>query len=419
MPHGGLHLVSLCAGIGGIDLGFRRAEIPAVAAVEIDLAARRVLAARFPGTGLFEDLTEVTADDLTAAGAVPERTVLAAGFPCQDLSVAGRRRGMGAGTRSGLYWHIDRLLAEFRPAWVVLENVPGLLSAGCPCPGDASCAITCPGELHAVPGGACDGGCIATHGGAMGAVLGSLAERGYGFAYRVLDARHFGVPQRRRRVVIVGHLGDTGAAPAQVLLEPQGLPRNPAESIQPGPRPAAHAGHSAAGRQHPELIGFAWQAGGKNDASGTFLTDETPTLPRSQTLAIAYAADQTSTLQAAGGERGYRIDAEAAAGGHLVAFSENQRGELVASTSMPALNTGGGKPGRGYPAVMDGVVVRRLTPTECERLQGFPDHWTAGQPDSHRYKQLGNSVAVPVFEWVARRLSAIDKTVRPAIGAAA
>jgi DNA (cytosine-5)-methyltransferase 1 len=123
---------------------------------------------------------------------------------------------------------------------------------------------------------------------------------------------------------------------------------------------------------------------------------------------FTYVASEVSTLQAAGGERGYRIDAEAAAGGHLVAFAENQRGELTTSDTLPSLKVGGGKPGQGYPAVTDGVIVRRLTPLECERLQGFPDGWTEGQADSHRNKQLGNSVAVPVFEWVGRRLVAVD-----------
>jgi DNA (cytosine-5)-methyltransferase 1 len=78
---------------------------------------------------------------------------------------------------------------------------------------------------------------------------------------------------------------------------------------------------------------------------------------------------------------------------------------------MPSLKVGGGKPGQGYPAVTDGMTVRRLTPLECERLQGFPEDWTEGQADSHRYKQLGNSVAVPVFEWVGRRLVAVDREV--------
>src|SRR5690606_11890749 len=88
---------------------------------------------------------------------------------------------------------------------------------------------------------------IARHGGVVGAVLGSLAKRGYGFAYRVLDAQFFGVPQRRRRVVIVGRLGDSGAAPAQVLLEPEGGGWNPPAGFPAGPRAATDPSRRACG----------------------------------------------------------------------------------------------------------------------------------------------------------------------------
>ena len=250
--------VSLFSGVGGIDTAMHTAGIPTVAACEYDKAARGVLADRFPDTKLYPDVRTLTGDDLRRL-ADPRRTVLSAGFPCQDLSVAGGRRGMAEGTRSGLYWHVDRLLGEFAPAWVVLENVPGLLSATCACPGDGTCvdrglAVRCTGDTHPVPGGSCWGECIARHGGVMGAVLGSLAQRGYGFAYRVLDARYFGVPQRRRRVVIVGRLGDDGRAPAQVLLEPEGLPGDSAAGITPRPRVAARVGGGApGGRTVPAL----------------------------------------------------------------------------------------------------------------------------------------------------------------------
>lgn len=183
--------VSLFAGVGGIDLAMENAGIDVKAAVEIDVAARGVLADRFPNTTLFNDVTEVTGDQLRAAGFVPERGILTAGFPCQDLSVAGRRKGMGEGTRSGLYWR-----------------------------------------------GSCVGGCIPVHGGVMGAVLGSLGDLGYGFAYRVLDAQFTGVPQRRRRVFIVGHLGDD-RRPVEVLLEPKGSSGNPPQSRRPGQGVAA------------------------------------------------------------------------------------------------------------------------------------------------------------------------------------
>ena len=147
-----LTVASMFSGIGLIDLGLERAGMETRVLCESDKAARSVLARRFPGVPTFPDVRELTADDLRAAGCDPDATVLAAGFPCQDLSVAGGRRGMGrgTGTRSALYWHVDRLLGEFAPRWVILENVPGLLSS------------------H--------------RGRDMGAVLGSLADRGYGFA---------------------------------------------------------------------------------------------------------------------------------------------------------------------------------------------------------------------------------------------
>ena len=317
-----LTVVSTFSGVGGIDLAFERAGCRTVLLCEIDKHARKVLAHRFPDVPIHPDIKELTADDLHAAGARPESTVLVAGFPCQDLSVAGPRCGLGHGTRSGLYWHLDRLMAEFRPAWVVFENVPGLLSAGCPEP--------------------CPGGCVATHGGAMGAVLGSLAERGYGFAYRVLDAQYFGVPQRRERVVIVGRLGDSGAAPAQVLLEPE------------------------SGTRHPRPRFATW-----------------PGAARWATSRVGGAVVSTLT-------------------------AHHARSSIVPMTYQKALTAAG---------IVNNTTVRRLTPLECERLQGHPDGWTAvdGMSDSQRYKQMGNGVAVPVFEWVARRLVKADAALREAV----
>jgi len=192
-----LTAVSLFAGVGGFDLAMQRNGINVVAAVEIDEKARAVLARRFPDTRLFPDVTKVSAHDLRDAGFVPDRGIITGGFPCQDLSVAGRRKGL-AGERSGLFWHIIRLVDELHPRWIVLENVPGLLSS--------------------------EGGRD------MGIVLGALGECGYGVSYRVLDAQHFGVPQRRRRVFIVagrraGAADSTG--PVQILLEPEGSAGNP------------------------------------------------------------------------------------------------------------------------------------------------------------------------------------------------
>lgn len=500
--------ISLFSGVGGFDLAASEAGIPTIAACEIDKAARGVLADHFPDTHIYLDVKEVTGDSLRSLGADPGRTVLTAGWPCQGNSVAGRRGGMDD-ERSGLWAEVARILAEFRPAWFVGENVPGLLSVA-------------------------GGWDYAT-------VLGDMARLGYGFAWRVLDARRFGVPQRRRRIVLVGHLGDDGRAPAQVLLEPEGGGRNPAESITPRPIFARRTGSGAHFRSVSPAVTAKWAKGtggpaGDEDqnlalsVTGTTthaLTAEGHDASENGTergtpiiVAPALAATLTSgqsgegvsapgrrqeddhnlvayqchgsnvgpmgTLRAGNGNAAGGVPFIYAAevvpallagandtGGtrppgtmvetaeSLVAYQKVRRsgergpdGELppevwaerdVAATLSPAdltsehravelvafalrgrddgalpevhgdgqtvgsLRAASGGSSRDYIA---GTTVRRLTPLEAERLQGYPDGWTLtsnGKPqaDSARYKQLGNSIAVPVFVWVAKRLAAV------------
>lgn len=121
-------MASLFAGIGGFELGLAQAGVRTVASVEIDDAARGVLKHRFPEATLFTDVQEVTAHDLLAAGFNPERGILTAGFPCQDVSLAGKRAGL-AGARTGLFWEIIRIAQDLKPRWFLLENVPGLLNS--------------------------------------------------------------------------------------------------------------------------------------------------------------------------------------------------------------------------------------------------------------------------------------------------
>lgn len=204
--------MELFAGIGGFSCGFERAGVKTVAGVEIDAAARRVFARNFPDAALFDDVTKVGGDDLRAVGFVPGRGIITAGWPCQDISVARRGRsgpddqdGL-AGARSGLFFEVVRLLGELQPQWFVLENVPRLLS---------------------INGGR-----------DMGTVVSTLGQCGYGVAYRVLDAQYFGVPQRRRRVIFVGNLGDTGERAGKVLFEPEGLSGDFEASGEAGPQVA-------------------------------------------------------------------------------------------------------------------------------------------------------------------------------------
>ena len=404
-----LHALSLFSGIGLLDLAMHRAGIPTRLLCEADKAARSVLARRFPDVPIHPDVQELTADDLRSAGADPARTVLHGGFPCQDLSVAGGRRGMGEGTRSGLYWHIPRLLADFPAAWIVLENVPGLLSS---------------------------------HGGRdMGAVVGSLADLGYGLAWRVLDAQHFGVPQRRRRVVIVGHLGAPWGAPAEVLLEPESGGGDLATLTGQGPRPAgdaagstpAHRVASALTAHHGRMTaedadnlvtfqkvirsGYRDAAGNlppevwaERDVSATLSPHDLTSEARAVDLVVSATGDRTHALTAEGHDAG---EDGTGRGCPVIAFQPQAAGNSARSigTTAPCLSV------NQVAGVHTETVVRRLTPLECERLQGAPDGWTDGQADSPRYRQLGNAVAVPVFEWVARRLVAIDARITSEVAA--
>lgn len=195
-----LTAVSLFAGVGGFELALQNNGVKVVASVEIDDAARGVLKHRFPDTKLFTDVQEVTGDDLIATGFIPERGIIVGGFPCQDLSVAGKRKGL-AGERSGLYWEIVRLAEETQAKWLILENVPGLLTS--------------------------------QKGRDMGIVIGTLVDCGYSVSWRVLDAQHFGVPQRRRRVFIVA--GRTSIQRVgQILLESESGRRNIEKSESQG-----------------------------------------------------------------------------------------------------------------------------------------------------------------------------------------
>jgi DNA (cytosine-5)-methyltransferase 1 len=181
--------VSLFAGIGGFDLAMQRQGVKVVASVEIDKRCNQVLAQHFPDVKQFTDVTEVKGEDLINAGFTPSTGIITGGFPCQDLSVAGKRAGL-VGERSGLFWEIARLVEETQTEYFIIENVPGLLSSN--------------------------------NGKDFGVVVGTMADLGYSLSWRVLDAQYFGVPQRRKRVFIVGRRGADSTSPAEILFNSQG-----------------------------------------------------------------------------------------------------------------------------------------------------------------------------------------------------
>ena len=204
--------VSLFAGVGGSDLAMQRQGVKVVASVEIDKKCNEVLAKHFPEATQFTDVTTVKGEDLINAGFTPSTGIITGGFPCQDLSVAGKRAGL-AGARSGLFWEIARLVEETQTEYFIIENVPGLLSSN--------------------------------KGADFGVVIGTMADLGYSVGWRVFDAQYFGVPQRRRRVFIVGRRATSGGV-AEILFKSEGLRRDPASSQQARQRTTTSTGTSVA-----------------------------------------------------------------------------------------------------------------------------------------------------------------------------
>lgn len=321
-----LRVGSLFSGAGGADIGLHAAGHTTRWFCEVDPWRRQVLEAHWPGRPIYPDVKEMCLDRSNLPAPVD---VIVGGFPCQDLSKSSARRAGLAGKRSGLFWEFHRIIDTLEPRWVVLENVPGLLSI---------------------------------HGGRDFAVLlDALVEIGYGVAWRVLDSRSFGVPQRRRRVFVVAARGDLGGHRAgQVLLEPEGSGWDPAARLQTASDLAART------------RGRAARHGGTPDA-----------LP---------VTEATSTLKT---DCGRRMDMEAVDGRQFMVLPRP-------------------------PAAPD--RVRRLTPREAERLQGWPDDHTAPPglkvSDTRRYAAIGDGITAPVAEWLGRRLAEVHREWVPPTRAA-
>ena len=452
-----------------MDIGLQWAGFNHRFFAEIDEYCRAVLAARFPGVTIYDDVRAVDAD----AGYVD---LLCGGFPCQDLSVAGKRAGL-AGDRSGLFFEFMRIVDALRPRAIVIENVEGLYSSGSPKGAD------------------------------FGVVLDSLAERGYLASWRTLDAQHFGVPQRRRRVFVCAIAdGDPRAERiGEVLAVAEGGERDLATSDSSWPFSASTVGGGAdrssgrvvgaltgrnvtrlddqcvggghivpaitrkwakgsggpAGDEHQNLV---WTGVGVNPSN----TNVAGTLPSNQQggqrttdIAGAYVyrksrraksdedfetwtddgvsntlnqfdASSTRTTHAVvsvGGEIAHTLTKE----GHDASEDGTGRGTTVITYNVRP-EDGNGADLRvdedeihptlaqqthlpGYDRVVrvqEQATVRRLTPMECERLMGWPDGWTDipwnkkdHSPDSRRYAACGNGVVAPVAYWIGARLAEV------------
>lgn len=375
---------------------------------EIEKFPTAVMAARFPHS---VNLGDVTADDFCErALAIGRPDVLVFGSPCQSYSVAGKRLGLDD-PRGNLALVALGIIARIEPTWFLFENVPGLLSS--------------------------------SEGRDFGLFLRAVDECGYSLAWSVLDAQYAGLAQRRKRVFAVGSAGDW-RGPAAILLEPESLCGNLAPSRETrqdvtgtlGSRSAAGGGLGTdfdlsggvvafGGNNHSGPIDVATARSSSSSPHGrldfkseTFLIQagalrENPNSgPNGVGVQenLAYTLEARSEVQAVAHTlRGEGMDASedgAGRGTPLVSVAVGWTGDTTPKFGVeisPTLRAEQG--GEGV-----GVGARRLTPIECERLQGMPDHHTLityrGKPaaDGPRYKAIGNSMAVPCVRWILTRL---------------
>ena len=360
-----------------MDIGLQRAGFDHRFFAEIDPYCRTTLATRFPGVTVYEDVHDVDA----SAGYVD---LLCGGFPCQDISVAGKRAGL-AGDRSGLFFEFMRIVDAIRPRAILIENVEGLYSSGSPKGAD------------------------------FGVVLDALAELGYLASWRTLDAQHFGVPQRRRRVFVCAVLdGDPGAERlGEVFAVEQGSSGDSPASDPAWPFTAAPVGEGA-GHGGGRVVGAL------SGRSVTRLDEQC--VGGGQ---IVTASVTAKWAKGSGGPSGDEIQNVVWGGIQRtdIPIGVNPSNSEIAGT-LPSNQQGGQrttdiagayvyrKARRAHAVVTS--TVRRLTPMECERLMGWPDGWTDVpwrkkdvSPDSRRYAACGNGVVAPVAYWIGARLAEV------------
>ena len=317
-----MRYLSVCSGIEAATVAWHDMGWKPVAFSEIEKFPSQVLSHHYPEVPNLGDMTKYKEWNLNES-----IDILVGGTPCQSFSLAGLRQGI-QDPRGNLMLTYLGILDKFRPKWCVWENVPGVLSSN----------------------GGRD----------FGSFLTALGEFGYGFAYRVLDAQNFGVAQKRRRLFVVGCLGDWRSA-AEVLFESESLCRDSTES-----------------RSKREAT------------SREFIPSIANTI---QTTCHDYSRAD-----------GFNMITQPTIG-----FNTNARPDEMKFLSEQSNTLTSSQ----YSGVVSPMAVRRLTPVECERLQGFPDGYTdiklngKQTPDGGRYKALGNSMAVPVMAWIGKRIQEV------------
>jgi len=408
-----------------------------VAFAEIEPFPCAVLAHHYPDVPNLGDVTEITDEQIEALGLID---IVVGGSPCQDLSCAGKRAGL-AGERSSLFheqiriFHAARTLCGAR--WLVWENVPGAFSSN-------------QGRDFAVVLGAMAGCHLAVPADGWGREGMALGEYGL-VEWSVLDAQWFGLAQRRKRVFAVLDTGNWQDRPP-ILLERDSLRGDTAPRRESGKNiaEASASGARRGGRSYipdtsmcltargvgkhdakQETLIFQSRGGNSGEAGliATSASSETPDVAmclnagamgrrdaESETFVVHGTQDPDTLTEPAhtlGRNQGqenvvYTLTERGRDGGHALEYRCD-------GTANALLTPNGGRAGMGVGTIAHQSTVRRLTPRECERLQGFPDDYLriawrgkpADQcPDGPRYRALGNSMAVPVMRWIGRQIDA-------------
>ena len=310
--------LSVCSGIEAATVAWEPLGFTPVGFAEIEPFPCELLKQKYPNVKNYGDITQYEKWN------IGQFDILVGGTPCQSFSIAGKRGGTDD-VRGKLMYSYLGIVGKYKPNWIVWENVPGVLSSG--------------------------------KGLDFASFLAGLEKCGYGWAYRVLEAQHFGVPQRRRRVFVIGHSDNRTDLAAKVLFEPE------------KPRTSFEASEDK-----------------KKEITGTLTTGF--------------------------GARGF--DSDTILNNQFAVESYTQSSFAQYKEGIGTLRASGGDFGSGSETIIkEGRSIRRLTPLECERLQGFPDNYTQIEwngkpkdqcPDSHRYKAIGNSMAVPVMRWIGERI---------------
>lgn len=352
----GLRFFDLFAGIGGFRLGMERVGHECVGSCEWDKYARETYNKNFGSYPKYDDAKDLQPDTL------PQFDVLCAGFPCQAFSIAGKRMGF-EDTRGTIFFEIARIAKEKRPRYLLLENVKGLLS-------------------HA-------------KGRTFRTIISTLDEMGYDAEWQVLNSKYF-VPQNRERVFIIGHL--RGERTRQIFpLGDFSKDTFVSELEQIGNIDTK--GHNSIWGRVYDINGIAPNL----NANGGGMGAKTGLYGIVNDKGNFRKVENSTALDA-----NYGKGCDNHAQRTMIAWSKSTRDwgveERIKEDEANTLSCGDGcrnQSSANY--VKEDMRVRKLTPIECERLQGFPDNWTIGS-DTQRYKQCGNAVTVNVVEYIARCL---------------